>query len=101
MANKSYYLEALIDLGRPATAKDVHAHALQMFGYETILGDRTSCRLSLMRHTANGRVAKNGPYFEPTEAALDPVKHLNERIRELELQLAKVILENNRLKGEV
>ncbi len=98
MANKSYYLEALVDLNRPATVRDIHDHALKLFGRDAIRGDRTSCRLSLMRHIGGGRVVKRNNLFEATEMALDPASYMTARIRVLEAELEKAQNEVRRLR---
>jgi len=94
MANKGHYLEALLDLGQAATVREVHAHALKLFGPEVVQGDRSSCRLSLERHRASGRVTKQAGKYELTEAGRDPVSYLNARIRNLEAEVGRLQEEN-------
>jgi uncharacterized small protein (DUF1192 family) len=105
MSNRGYYLDALLDLNQSATVREVHAHALQLFGHDVIKGDRSSCRLSLMRHVAAGRVTKQGNVFSPTAIAIDPVTHLNACIHVLKSEIERLQKENadllNQLQGGV
>lgn len=94
MSMRSYYLDALVDLNRPATIRDIHDHAVKLFGKERIRGDRASCRMSLARYVIANKATKSGNLYEATEVALDPVSHLNAKIRILEA-------ERDALKGEL
>lgn len=88
MSNVSYYLEALIELDRPASAREVHEKAVEMFGRHHVKGDRQSCRQSLDRHVLRGCATRSmGGQYQATEKAFDPVKDLHTQIRVLETKL--------------
>ncbi len=86
MANTSYYLDALLQFDSPATVREVHEKAKEMFG-SAIKGDRASCRLSLDRHIISGKAEKiNGKYIT-TKLAADPIGAMTIKIKSLEAQL--------------
>lgn len=88
MSNVSYYLEALIDLCAPASAAEVHAKALQMFGPHRVKGDRQSCRQSLDRHVLRGLATRSmGGKYQATDKANDPVRDLYTQLRVAQTQL--------------
>lgn len=100
MANNSYYLEALLYFDEPATVKDIHARAVDMFG-DNVKGDRTSCRLSLDRYVGRGKAEKiNGKYIA-SKLAADPIGALATKGRVLEAQVAALQKENAALKARI
>lgn len=100
MANQSYYLEALIQFTQPATTREVHAKALEMFG-EQVKGDRTSCRLSLDRQVAMGKAEKVEKRYIATQLAYDPIGALSTKARVLETKLKALEAENAALKARL
>lgn len=86
MANKSFYLEALLTFSEPATGKDVYYKAVQMFGNK-IKGDKQSCRQSLERFVLQGLATKDerGLYLA-TSKAYDPISELGTKVRVLEAE---------------
>lgn len=100
MANQSYYLEALLHFDEPATVREVHARALEMFG-DNVKGDRTSCRLSLDRYAALGKAEKaNGKYLA-TQLAADPIGALGTKARVWEAKARALEKENAALKEQI
>jgi hypothetical protein len=100
VANTSYYLEALLQFDRPATVKEVHDKAREMFG-EAVKGDRGSCRLSLDRQVGHGRAKKEGVKYEATRLGFDPITELTIKIRTLETKVSTLEAENTRLQKQV
>ena len=100
MANQSLYLEALIQFPQPATARDVHDKAIQMFG-DKVKGDRTSCRLSLDRQVAMGKVEKIENRYVATQLAYDPIGALHTQCRVMETKLKALEAENAELKARI
>ena len=91
MSNVSYYLEALIELSTPASAREVHAKAVEMFGPQRVKGDRQSCRQSLDRHVLRGLASRSmGGKYQATDKANDPIRDLHTQIRTLQAQLESV-----------
>lgn len=86
MANTSYYLDALLQFDSPATVREVHEKAREMFG-DAVKGDRASCRLSLDRHIVTGKVEKRNGKYVATPMAADPIGAMAIKIRVLETQL--------------
>lgn len=86
MANKSFYIEALLTFSTPATTKEVHQKAEQMFGNK-IKGDKQSCRQSLERFVLQGLANKDdrGMYLA-TAKAYDPINELATKVRVLEAE---------------
>lgn len=99
MANISVYLEALIQFEQPATAAEVHDKSKAMFG-DAVRGDRTSCRLSLDRYVATGKVEKRGNKYLATQLAYDPIGAMATKIRVLEAQNEALKKEVARLNAE-
>lgn len=100
MANQSYYLEALLHFDQPATVREIHARAVEMFG-DHVKGDRTSCRLSLDRYAALGKAEKaNGKYIA-TQLAADPIGALATKTRVLEATVSALQKENAALKARI
>jgi len=100
MANNSYYLEALLYFDEPATVKDIHARAVEMFG-DNVKGDRTSCRLSLDRYVGRGKAEKVNGKYVASKLAADPIGALATKARVLEAQVAALRKENATLKEQV
>lgn len=100
MANQSYYLEALIQFTQPATTREVHTKAIEMFG-DQVKGDRTSCRLSLDRQVAMGKAEKVEKRYVATQLAYDPVGALSTKARVLEAKLKALEAENVVLKARI
>jgi hypothetical protein len=90
MANKSFYLEALLTFSAPATGKDVHHKAVQMFGSK-IKGDKQSCRQSLERFVLQQLATKDerGLYLA-TSKAYDPISELGTKVRVLEAECERL-----------
>ena len=100
MANQSYYLEALIQFPEAATAREVHAKAVEMFG-DQVRGDRTSCRLSLDRQVAMGKAEKVEKRYIATQLAYDPIGALSTKARVLETNVRALEKENEELKARL
>lgn len=90
MANKSFYIEALLTFSDPATTKEVHQKAEQMFGNK-IKGDKQSCRQSLERFVLQGLATKDerGLYLA-TSKAYDPISELGTKVRVLEAECERL-----------
>lgn len=66
MSNIPLYLHALASFKEPATSKEVHRKAVEMFG-DQVRGDKASARQSLDRYAMLGRVKKIGLKYEIAE----------------------------------
>lgn len=86
MANSTIYLDALLTFEEPATVKDVHEKAIEMFG-SLVKGDRGSARACLERYIGTGKVIKEGSRYYATIEAADPIMRLTTRIKVLESEL--------------
>lgn len=87
MANSTIYLDALLTFEEPATVKEVHSRAIDMFG-SLVKGDRGSARACLERYIGTGKVIKEGSRYYATIEAADPIMRLTTRIKVLEGELA-------------
>jgi hypothetical protein len=93
MANSTIYLDALLQFDRPASVREVHDKAVEMFG-SLVRGDRGSARACLERYLGTGKVTKDGSRYYATNEAADPIAKLSTRIKVLET-------ENLRLRDEL
>lgn len=93
MANPTIYLDALLQFDRPASVREVHDKAVEMFG-PLVRGDRGSARACLERYLGTGKVTKDGARYYATSQAADPIGQLSTRIKTLEA-------ENYRLREEL
>ena len=100
MANKSFYLEALLTFSEPATGKDVYYKAVQMFGNNKIKGDKQSCRQSLERYVLQELATKDdrGLYLA-TSKAYDPISELGTKVRVLEAECERLRQRIKELEG--
>lgn len=96
MANTSIYLDALLTFDRPATVREVHDKALEMFG-KNVRGDRTSARISLERYLNTGKVTKDRNKYFATNEAADPIGALATKNKMLEAKVSHLEAENKRL----
>ena len=86
MSNVSVYFEALATFSEPATAKQVYAKAVEMFG-NRVTGDRGSCRQCLDRYVLRGEAEKAGRgLYLVSMAYVDPVSQLATQNRVLEAE---------------
>jgi hypothetical protein len=89
MANKTMYLAALATFQTPASVREIHEKAREMFGDE-VRGESISARQSLGRYVLLGKVRKIGTKYLAVQEALDGDAKLRIRIRELEAETAKL-----------
>jgi hypothetical protein len=89
MANKTVYLEALATFSTPATAREVHEKAKEIFG-DQVRGESISARQSLVRYVALGRARKVGTKFVIVADALDETAQLNARLRMAEALIERL-----------
>ncbi len=89
MANLSVYLEALQTFSTPATAREVHEKAVQMFGSE-VKGDRASARQSLERYVLRGKADKNGTRYLISMKVADPLSALATENRTLKAEVERL-----------
>jgi hypothetical protein len=89
MANVSVYLEALHALNSPATVREVHDKAREMFG-SGVKGDRTSARQSLERYALRGDVEKDGSRYILSMKRADPLSALATENRTLKAEVERL-----------
>lgn len=99
MAKSGYYLEALLQFEKPASVREIHDKAREMFG-EEVKGDRSSCRLSLDRQVMHGRAEKLGSKYSATRLGYDPISELATKIRVLENKVRQLESERDALSEE-
>lgn len=90
MANTSIYFEALMTFNAPATAKEVHDKAKEMFA-DQVAGDKGSCRQSLERYVLRGKAEKKdkGRYLA-SMAYVDPISTLTTENRVLRTEIDRL-----------
>jgi len=89
MANKTVYLEALATFSEPATVREIHEKAKEMFG-DQVRGESISARQSLVRYVGLGRARKVGTRFAIVPDALDETAQLNTRLRMAEALIERL-----------
>lgn len=87
MSNLSYYMISLASLPGPATVREIHQRAKELYG-EAIRGERSSAKGSLERYVLLGKVVKVGKdRYWLTEKATDPLIDLTRKLKEAEEQV--------------
>ena len=89
MANKSVYLAALEAFDTPASVREIHAKAREMFG-DDVKGESISARQSLGRYVLLGKAQKIGFKYLIAPESMGNEAKLESRIRELEDENAKL-----------
>lgn len=89
MANVSVYFEALTTFNTPATVRQVHDKAVEMFG-EQVKGDRVSARQSLERYVLRGKVDKQDGRYQVSMAYVDPISTLTIENRTLKAEVERL-----------
>lgn len=100
MANVSLYIEALKAFNEPATVREVHQRAVELFG-DKVRGDRTSARQSLDRFVLHGKVEKIGSKYVLSASTADPIADLQGKILVLEAERDRLLQANYDLQLKV
>lgn len=93
----SLYLDALLDLDTAATATEIHARAVELFG-DQVSGGVDSVRNSLNRYLLQGKVERHGRgRYYATQLAADPIGALETKLRaaQTEIKRLRELLERN------
>jgi len=93
MSNHSIYLEALAAFDSPATVREIHAKAVEIFGPQ-VRGDASSARHSLDRYVARGKIEKHGTKYLTGGGGVDPLADAISKLRVSEAR-------NRQLEAEV
>lgn len=100
MARESVYFKALAAFTTPATVREVHNKALQMFG-STVKGDRATARQCLNRYVKAGMAERSPEGYMVSMRYADPLTHLDAEVKCLRAENKRLLAQNDLLETHV